>query len=252
MQPARERPLQRADPGQLRGPGRRIHESGRDDAELCNGDPDAGRPHADPGTAVRAVHRRRPRDDVVVRDERPLRDRNRRGPRRLRPIEPRWDDPARGTRARGRHPACDEDYVVRPTPLLLRRRDDEFTSAWAFPINAATKTVPWARDMDRLFGALNVVDNWDHAAWQTVSASNGAQGSGGGAPLVAWSPDFGTGSGTPGPTSPGPTQPAAPLPSLPSLPSDWVPLLVGPGAALGLLLVAFAVSRRSTRSRNRA
>src|SRR3989442_5508551 len=120
MQPARERPLQRADPGQLRRPGRWIHESGRDDAELCNGDPDAGRPHADPGTAVRAVHRRRPRYDVVVRDERPLRDRDRRGPRRLRPIEPRWDDPARGTRARGRHPTRDEDELVRPQQLLLR------------------------------------------------------------------------------------------------------------------------------------
>src|SRR5207249_3775132 len=56
------------------------------------------------------------------------------------------------------------------------RVDDEFSTAWGFPINAASKGVPWARDMDRLFGALNVVDNWDEAQWLTVSGSNGAQG----------------------------------------------------------------------------
>jgi len=128
------------------------------------------------------------------------------------------------------------------------RVDDEFNTVWGFPINPSTKTVPWAADMDRLFGALNVVDNWDAAAWSAVSASNGAQGAGGGAPIVPWAPDFGT--GTPGnPGNPAPSEPAAPGPSLPSLPAEWLPLVVGPGTALGLLLVAFAVSRRSNRTR---
>ena len=120
------------------------------------------------------------------------------------------------------------------------RVDDEFNRAWGFPINPSTKTVPWARDMDRLFGALNVVDNWDAAQWATVSASSGAQGAGGGAPRVPWAPDFGTG-------SPGPSEPSAPGPSLPSLPAQWLAAVVGPGVALVLLLIAFAVSRRSNR-----
>src|SRR3989442_562753 len=124
------------------------------------------------------------------------------------------------------------------------RVDDEFSATWGFPINAATKTVPWARDMDRLFGALNVVDNWDPAAWQAVSASNGAQGAGGGAPIVPWAPDFGTG-------TPGPSEPPAPGPSLPSLPPERLPAVVGPGVALGLLLIAFVLSLRSERSRRR-
>ena len=69
--------------------------------------------------------------------------------------------------------------------------DDEFTTAWGFPISPLSRDVPWARDMDRIFGALNVVDNWDAATWQTVSASNGTQGAGGGTPRVRWAPDFG-------------------------------------------------------------
>src|SRR5213083_2326996 len=122
------------------------------------------------------------------------------------------------------------------------RVDDEFSAAWGFSINAATKGVPWARDMDRLFGALNVVDNWDESQWTSVSASNGAQGVGGGTPRVGWAPEFGTG-------TPGPAEPNAPPPSLPSLPAEWFPAIVGPGLALCLLVIAFAVSRRSSRSR---
>ena len=69
------------------------------------------------------------------------------------------------------------------------------------------------------------------------------------APIVAWAPEFG--GATPGPTQPGaPSEPAAP-PSLPSLPAEWVPAVVGPGLALGLLLIAFAASRGSARSRRR-
>src|SRR6266571_3603246 len=69
--------------------------------------------------------------------------------------------------------------------------DDEFGAAWGFPISPASRDVPWARDMDRIFGALNVVDNWDQATWTQVSASNGTQCAGGGAPRVSWAPDFG-------------------------------------------------------------
>jgi hypothetical protein len=128
------------------------------------------------------------------------------------------------------------------------RVEDEFSAAWGFPIDPASKTVPWARDMDRLFGALNVVDNWDEAQWLAVSSSNGAQGAGGGAPRVGWAPEFGT--GTPGPGEPSVPPPS--LPALPSLPADWVPLLVGPGIALALLGAAFAVSHRSRRRRPHA
>src|SRR5213593_2127334 len=124
------------------------------------------------------------------------------------------------------------------------RVDDEFNTAWGFPINPPTKTGPWALDMDRLFGALNVVDNWDAGQWAAVSASNGAQGAGGGAPIVPWAPDFGA-------TTPGPSEPGAPGPSLPSLPTEWLPAVVGPAVALGLLLIAFVVSRRSSRTRRR-
>ena len=71
--------------------------------------------------------------------------------------------------------------------------DDEFGAAWNFTISPASRDVPWARDMDLIFGALAVVDNWDFSTWQTVSASNGTLGAGLGAPRVAWAPDFGPG-----------------------------------------------------------
>src|SRR3989449_6846228 len=57
--------------------------------------------------------------------------------------------------------------------------DDEFGAAWGFPISPSSRDGPWARDMDRIFGALAVVDNWDSSEWQVVSASNGTQGAGG-------------------------------------------------------------------------
>src|SRR5947199_3241657 len=72
--------------------------------------------------------------------------------------------------------------------------DEEFGAAWNFTISPTGRDVPWARDMDRIFGALAVVDNWDFSTWQTVSASNGTLGAGLGAPRVAWAPDFGPGS----------------------------------------------------------
>ena len=63
---------------------------------------------------------------------------------------------------------------------------DEFLAAWGYPITPANKANPWSRDMDKLMLALGVVDNWDRATWQRVSASNGAEGAGGGTPRVAW------------------------------------------------------------------
>jgi hypothetical protein len=67
----------------------------------------------------------------------------------------------------------------------------EFASSWGFSMAPDSKDVPWARDMDRIFGALNVVDNWDLSKWQTVSASGGTLGAGLGAPRSAWAPALG-------------------------------------------------------------
>src|SRR5439155_1312451 len=67
----------------------------------------------------------------------------------------------------------------------------EFQDDWGFPLWEDSKDTPWARDMDRIFGNLSVVDNWDATTWLTVSASNGALGVGLGLPRVAWAPDLG-------------------------------------------------------------
>src|SRR5438128_4628205 len=66
--------------------------------------------------------------------------------------------------------------------------EQEFARSWGFSMTPASKDVPWARDMDRIFGALNVVDNWNLANWQTVSASGGTLGAGLGATRTAWAP----------------------------------------------------------------
>src|SRR2546426_12705571 len=66
--------------------------------------------------------------------------------------------------------------------------EQEFARSWGFSMTPASKDVPWARDMDRIFGALAVVDNWNLANWQTVSASVGTLGAGLGAPRTAWAP----------------------------------------------------------------
>jgi hypothetical protein len=68
--------------------------------------------------------------------------------------------------------------------------EDEFARAWGFPIDPADRDNPWARDMDRIFLGLDVVDNWDAGAWEAVRASNGTLGVGGGIPRVAWAADF--------------------------------------------------------------
>src|SRR2546426_3350569 len=69
--------------------------------------------------------------------------------------------------------------------------EEEFASSWGFTMTPDSKDVPWGRDMDRIFGALAVVDNWDFSKWQTVSASGGTQGAGLGAPRSAWAPALG-------------------------------------------------------------
>jgi len=67
----------------------------------------------------------------------------------------------------------------------------EFQNDWGFPLWEDSKDTPWARDMDRIFGNLSVVDNWDLTTWLTVSASNGVLGTGLGLPRVPWAPDLG-------------------------------------------------------------
>jgi len=70
------------------------------------------------------------------------------------------------------------------------RVDSEFESAWGFPINEPSLDAPWSRDMNRIFGALNVVDNWNFATWLLAAASNGTLGAGLGVPRVSWAPYF--------------------------------------------------------------
>src|SRR5256886_14144346 len=66
--------------------------------------------------------------------------------------------------------------------------EQEFARSWGFSMTPASKDVPWARDMDRIFRALAVVDNRNLANWQTVPASGGTLGAGLGAPHTAWAP----------------------------------------------------------------
>src|SRR6058998_1626207 len=68
--------------------------------------------------------------------------------------------------------------------------EEEFASSWGFTMTPDSKDVPWARDMDRIFGALAVVDNWNLANWQTVAASGGTLGAGLGPTRTAWAPPF--------------------------------------------------------------
>ena len=69
---------------------------------------------------------------------------------------------------------------------------DEFARAWGFPLNTGVGANGWARDLDKIFTNLWVVDNWDYPTWQTVSLSNGALGVGLGTPRVSWAPNFGS------------------------------------------------------------
>lgn len=80
--------------------------------------------------------------------------------------------------------------------------EDEFQQVWGFSMTPSSKNTAWARDMDRIFGNLSVVDNWNQAGWATVAASNGTQGAGGGAPRVPWAPPLGSSSPPPPPPPP--------------------------------------------------
>jgi hypothetical protein len=59
---------------------------------------------------------------------------------------------------------------------------DEFQRVWGFSIAPQSKNTPWARDMDRIFAGLNVVDN-------NSASSIG----GGGTPRAPLAPPFGEG-----------------------------------------------------------
>ncbi|HLN73582.1 MAG: hypothetical protein ACM3O8_15965 [Methylococcaceae bacterium] len=59
------------------------------------------------------------------------------------------------------------------------RFDDEFKKDWGFSMKASDKNSPWARDMDRLFMNLHVVDN-----------NSATSVGGGGQPLVPLAPPF--------------------------------------------------------------
>jgi len=56
---------------------------------------------------------------------------------------------------------------------------DQFENDWGFSIKPSSKDTPWAKDMDRIFLNLHVVDN----------NSAGAKG-GGGMPLMPLAPAF--------------------------------------------------------------
>jgi len=84
---------------------------------------------------------------------------------------------------------------------------DEFNKVWGYPLNAGVGANGWARDLDKIFTNLYVVDSWDKATWLTVSASNGTVGVGLGIPRVPWAPEFGQ---VPPPPPPPPRPPPPP------------------------------------------
>lgn len=59
------------------------------------------------------------------------------------------------------------------------RFDDQFKANWGFSMKVTKKNTPWARDMDRLFLNLHVVDN-----------NSASTKGGGGKPLVPMAPPF--------------------------------------------------------------
>ncbi|TLZ95668.1 MAG: hypothetical protein E6J95_01785 [Methanobacteriota archaeon] len=83
----------------------------------------------------------------------------------------------------------------------------EFPNSWGYPLNAGVGANGWARDLDKIFTNLYVVDSWDKATWLTVSASNGTIGVGLGTPRVPWAPEFGQAPPPPPPPPPGDSTP---------------------------------------------
>src|SRR2546428_11483449 len=113
----------RTDPDELCRPRGRVRKSGRHHAELRDGDPRGGRPHAHPRSTDGPLHRGRDRhDDLVPTRRRPPQDRQLRRARRLDAVEPRRRDPARGARARRHKSARAAGQSVREGQLLHRVR----------------------------------------------------------------------------------------------------------------------------------
>lgn len=88
---------------------------------------------------------------------------------------------------------------------------NEFKSRWGFDFDARDSNHgPWQNDMRKLMSSLQVINNWSSSLYSTVSASNGSQGSGGGAPRTCWAVETnGTdycGGGSNPPPAPGDTQ----------------------------------------------
>src|SRR5437667_12311133 len=99
------------------------------------------------------------------------------------------------------------NFVTEPSPDGSVYQ--EFPNSWGYSVNAGVGANGWARDLDKIFTNLYVVDNWDKATWQTVSVSNGNVGVGLGTPRVGWAPEFGQ-----VPPPPPPPPPPSPPPAL--------------------------------------
>src|SRR5947209_14049331 len=88
------------------------------------------------------------------------------------------------------HDAAWSTYAICTERSPAGRVDSEFETSWGFPINEPSLDAPWSRDMNRIFGALNAVDNWNYSTWLLAAASNGSLGAGLGVPRVSWAPYF--------------------------------------------------------------
>jgi hypothetical protein len=93
------------------------------------------------------------------------------------------------------------NFVTEHSPKGSVRQ--EFQRVWGYDMSAGVGANGWARDLMKIFTNLHAVDNWDHATWQTVSASGGSLGVGLGAPRAAWAPGFGEAPPPPPPPPPG-------------------------------------------------
>jgi len=63
---------------------------------------------------------------------------------------------------------------------------DQFQQGWGFQFRSNSNT--WAKDVQIIYRHLSVVDNWTEDLYNTVMASNGSMGTGGGAPRQPWAP----------------------------------------------------------------
>ncbi|HSX58469.1 MAG TPA: Ig-like domain-containing protein [Candidatus Saccharimonadales bacterium] len=66
----------------------------------------------------------------------------------------------------------------------------EFKNTYGYDFGPwGRRGIAWERDIDKIMTNLDVITNWNQNLYNTVAASNGGQGAGGGSPLVAWAPD---------------------------------------------------------------